>query len=151
MTHWHKVLPGRILDVRYEELLAHQEDVSRRILKHIRLPWDERVLAFWQKKRAVHTHSMQQVRQPLYNSAIGSAERYRTQLEPLRAMLGELAQEDDVMRAAIADIQAKTLAQKLVIETAPPPPAATPAAEASPAPTAPAPPAPPDTPGSCAL
>ena len=93
MVHWHKVLPGRILDVRYEDLIAHQDVVSRRIIKHIGLPWDKSVLEFWKKRRAVHTHSMQQVHRPLYTGSIGASNAYREQLKPLREMLGELADE----------------------------------------------------------
>ena len=47
MAHWRRVLPaGRILDVRYEDVVADIEGAARRILAHCGLPWDERCLVF---------------------------------------------------------------------------------------------------------
>ena len=47
MAHWHRVLPpGRILDVRYEDVVADLESQARRIVGHCGLDWDPRCLAF---------------------------------------------------------------------------------------------------------
>ena len=47
MAHWHRVLPaGRILDVRYEDVVADLESQARRIIAHCGLPWDRRCLPF---------------------------------------------------------------------------------------------------------
>ena len=41
MAHWHRVLPpGRILDVRYEDVVADLEGQARRIIAHCGLNWD---------------------------------------------------------------------------------------------------------------
>jgi len=46
MSHWRRVLPpGRILDVRYEDVVADLEGQARRILAHCGLEWDERCLS----------------------------------------------------------------------------------------------------------
>jgi hypothetical protein len=44
---------------------------AQRIIAHYGLDWDERCLAFHQTERPVRTASATQVRQPIYNSAIG--------------------------------------------------------------------------------
>jgi hypothetical protein len=76
MAHWHKVLPpGRILEVRYEEVIADLEGQARRIIAHCGLAWEVACLAFHQTLRPVRTLSAAQVRQPLYDAAIG---RWRT-------------------------------------------------------------------------
>ena len=54
MRHWHAVLPGTILDLRYEDMVADVEGQARRILEYVELPWDERCVAFYENKRRVH-------------------------------------------------------------------------------------------------
>jgi Tfp pilus assembly protein PilF len=84
MDHWRRVLPpGRILDVRYEDVVADLEVQARRVVAHCGLAWDDRCLAFHDTDRPVHTASAVQVRQPIYQSAIGRAQRFRQFLQPL--------------------------------------------------------------------
>ncbi|MGB7034966.1 MAG: sulfotransferase, partial [Xanthobacteraceae bacterium] len=94
MAHWHRVLPARrILDVRYENVVADLEGQARRIIAYCGLPWDERCLSFHQTERPVRTASATQVRQPIYSSAVGRWRVYEAQLEPLLGALGISAAE----------------------------------------------------------
>jgi Flp pilus assembly protein TadD len=89
MAHWHRVLPpNRILDVRYEEVVADLEGQARRIISHCGLSWDERCLSFHQTIRPVRTASATQVRQPIYKTAVGRWRDYEEQLGPLLSALG---------------------------------------------------------------
>ncbi len=86
MSHWHRVLPpGRILDVRYEELVDNLEAVARRIIAHCGLTWDARCLDFHRTERTVRTASATQVRQPIYQTSVGRGRRYEKFLGPLFA------------------------------------------------------------------
>ena len=88
MAHWHRVLPrGRILDVRYEDVVADLEGTARRIVAHCGLDWSPRCLDFHQTERLVRTASAVQVRQPLYASAVGRWRAYEPFLGPLLAEL----------------------------------------------------------------
>ena len=88
MAHWHRVLPpGRILDVRYEDVVADLESAARRMVAHCGLEWDARCLAFHQIRRPVRTLSAAQVRQPIYKSSLGRRRVYETLLAPLLAEL----------------------------------------------------------------
>jgi hypothetical protein len=88
MAHWHRVLPaGRILDVRYEDVVADLEGAARRIIAHCGLDWDARCLDFHRTERPVRTASATQVRQPIYTSAVGRARVYEPYLRPLLAEL----------------------------------------------------------------
>jgi tetratricopeptide (TPR) repeat protein len=91
MDHWSAVLPpGRILEVRYEALVADPEHETRRMLTGIGLPWNDRCLKFYENRRAVRTASRAQVRQPIYTSALARWKRFERHLEPLRELLAPL-------------------------------------------------------------
>jgi Sulfotransferase family/Tetratricopeptide repeat len=87
MRHWHQVLPGEIYDLRYERLVTQPEDEMKALLKHCRLPWDDKVLTFYRTRRTVTTASARQVRRPIYTSSINSWEPVADELAPLRRAL----------------------------------------------------------------
>ena len=87
MTHWEAALPGAVLELRYEDMVRSQEAETRRLLAFCGLPWDERCLRFHETERAVRTASSEQVRMPLYDSALGRWRNYRAQLSPLIEIL----------------------------------------------------------------
>jgi Flp pilus assembly protein TadD len=88
MVHWATVLPpGRMLEVRYEELVGDVEGQARRIIAHCGLEWDARCLSFHTIDRPVRTASVSQVRQPIYRHAMGRARAYEAFLGPLKAAL----------------------------------------------------------------
>jgi tetratricopeptide (TPR) repeat protein len=89
MDHWDAVLPGKVLHLRYEELIREPERHIRRLLAHCRLEFEPACLAFHETKRAVRTASAEQVRQPLYTSGVGYWRHFEQQLEPLRLSLGD--------------------------------------------------------------
>ena len=68
MRHWHAVLPGRILDVRYEDLVADPESQSQRLLDGCGLRANPGSAT---SDRAVVTASAAQVRQPIHARSVG--------------------------------------------------------------------------------
>lgn len=44
MSHWEKLLPGRVQHVVYEDLALDPENELRRVLKVLGLPWEKEVL-----------------------------------------------------------------------------------------------------------
>ena len=98
MEHWSKILPGKVLDVRYEDVVADLESGVRRILEHCGLPFEEQCVRFHETERAVKTASSEQVRQPIYSSSVNLWRNYEWQLEPLieilEPILRELPEED---------------------------------------------------------
>jgi tetratricopeptide (TPR) repeat protein len=88
MDHWDNVLPGKILRVRYEEVVADLETQVRRLLDHIELPFEESCINFHRTERAVRTASSEQVRQPIFKSGVDQWENFSPYLDPLREVLG---------------------------------------------------------------
>jgi tetratricopeptide (TPR) repeat protein len=89
MDHWDAVLPGKVLRVQYEALVAEPEANIRRLLEHCGLPFEPACLSFHETRRPVRTASAEQVRQPLYSSGVGYWRHFERQLEPLRQALGD--------------------------------------------------------------
>ena len=88
MTHWAKVLPLPIHEVRYENLVHDQETVTRDLLTFCGLDWNEHCLTFFNTRRVVRTASAIQVRKPISAQAIGRWKLYRAHLGPLFKALG---------------------------------------------------------------
>ena len=87
MAHWHTVLPGRILDVAYEDVVKAIEPSTRRLLDFVGLPFEEACLEFHRNPTAAMTASSVQVRQPLYDSSLHQWQNYALELAPLRKRL----------------------------------------------------------------
>ena len=87
MKHWHQVLPGNVLDVHYEQVVADVEGQVRRILDHCGLPWDDACLRFHETERAVKSASSEQVRQPIYSTSVNTWRHYERHLAPLIEVL----------------------------------------------------------------
>lgn len=87
MAHWHKVLPGVVHDVRYEDFVADQEGQTRALMAHLGLPWDDKVLSFHETDRPVRTASAAQVRQPMYQGSVDLWKQYGDRLKPLLDMI----------------------------------------------------------------
>ena len=98
MDHWQEVLPGRVLDVQYEDVVADLEGQVRRILEYCELPWEDGCLRFHETERAVKSASSEQVRQPIYSTSVHTWRRYEAHLDPLievlEPILMELPKED---------------------------------------------------------
>ncbi len=90
MDHWHEVLPGKVLDVQYEEVVQDLEGQVRRILEYCELEWEESCLRFHETNRSVKTASSEQVRQPIYASSVNSWRHYEQHLGALIEVLGPL-------------------------------------------------------------
>jgi hypothetical protein len=87
ISHWNGVLPGKLLEVSYERLVANQENETRRLLQFCGLPFEPACLDFHANAAPVATASAVQVRAPLYTGAVGRWRRYGKVLDGLRAEL----------------------------------------------------------------
>ncbi|MAZ91370.1 MAG: hypothetical protein CMF76_05315, partial [Maricaulis sp.] len=88
MDHWDRVLPGEILRVQYEDVVADLETQVRRILDFCNLPFEQACLDFHTTERAVRTASSEQVRQPIYDSGVEQWRHFERHLDPLKSALG---------------------------------------------------------------
>jgi tetratricopeptide (TPR) repeat protein len=88
MNHWDQVLPGRVLRMQYETVVADTESQVRQLLDYCGLPFEEACLRFYETERAVRTASSEQVRQPIYSAAVEQWRHYLPHFDPLIEALG---------------------------------------------------------------
>ena len=92
MAHWDEVLPGFVLRVRHEDVVADLEGQVRRLLDFCGLPFESACVHFHESERSVHTPSAEQVRQPINAAGLTQWRHFAEWLAPLREALGpELA------------------------------------------------------------
>ena len=89
MDHWDRVLPGFVLRVHYEEVVADLEGQVRRLLDFCGLPFEPACLEFHRTERSIRTPSAEQVRRPIYRSGLAQWRNYEPWLESLKEALGE--------------------------------------------------------------
>jgi tetratricopeptide (TPR) repeat protein len=89
MAHWDAVLPGRVLRVQHEDLVADLEANVRRILEFCGLEFEPGCLEFYKTARSVRTASSEQVRQPIYREGLDQWRNFEPWLGPLKEALGD--------------------------------------------------------------
>ena len=90
MDHWDAVMPGRVLRVQYEDVVADLETQVKRILEYCNLPFEDSCISFYNTERTVRTPSSEQVRQPIYQSGLEQWRYYEAHLDPLKEALGNV-------------------------------------------------------------
>jgi hypothetical protein len=105
MDHWHRVLPGRILNVAYEEVVNAQEATTRRLLDYLDLSFETACLDFHLNPTPTSTPSSVQVRQPLYTSSVEQWRHYAEELAPLRDRLvrAGIVLDDSASRVSVPE------------------------------------------------
>ena len=88
MAHWDEVIPGYVLRVQHEDVVANLETQVTRMLDFCGVPFEESCLEFHKTERNVRTPSSEQVRQPIFSTALEQWKNYEPWLEPLKQALG---------------------------------------------------------------
>jgi len=89
MRHWHEALPGRVLRVHHEDVVADLEGSVRRLLDHCGLAFEPACVEFHKTERSVRTPSSEQVRQPIFRDGLDQWKKYEPWLAPLKEALGD--------------------------------------------------------------
>jgi Tfp pilus assembly protein PilF len=82
MKYWHTIMPGKIFDISYEDIVADNNSQARKLIKHIGLDWEDNCDSFEYNHSAVVTASAAQVREKIHNRSVGRWKNYEEQLAP---------------------------------------------------------------------
>lgn len=109
MAFWHKVLPGFIHDLNYEDLVQNPETEIKKVLKFCDLPFEKGCMEFSKTGRAVYSPSNEQVRKPLYATSIGRGETSTDKFEPFSLALNGVMPlpKDEIVREQLAEATEK--------------------------------------------
>ena len=89
MDFWNKFFPGSIHTVLYEDVINNSEEEVRKMLNYLQLPFEESCMDFYKSSRPVKTASSEQVRQPIYKSALNYWKNFENDLSILSKHFNE--------------------------------------------------------------
>jgi len=89
MRHWDQALPGRVLRVQHEDVVADLEGSVRRMLDYCGLDFEPACVEFHKTERSVRTPSSEQVRQPIFRDSLDQWTKFEPWLGPLKHALGD--------------------------------------------------------------
>ncbi len=88
IDYWGKTLPStRFMEIQYEDIVADQEQETRRLLAFCGVAFEAACLDFHKNEAPIATASSVQVRNPIYSSSIGRWKKYGGGLKPLIDLL----------------------------------------------------------------
>ncbi len=87
---WREQVPGLLIEVQYEELVADPHGEMRRLTDQLGLSWSDDLTDVQKSAAKVRTLSVYQARQPIYKSSARAWEKYKEDLAPLIDALGDL-------------------------------------------------------------
>jgi hypothetical protein len=93
MAHMDAVLPGRVVRVFHEDMVADSDTEIRQLLERLDLPFEESCLRFWETERAVRTASSEQVRRPIFKDGTDQWKMFEPWLDELKVALGPVLQD----------------------------------------------------------
>jgi len=73
---WKKKFPNSFLEVKYEDLVNSNEQITRSIINYCDLEWDENCLEYYKNKSAIATASLNQANRPIYKTSINSFKNF---------------------------------------------------------------------------
>jgi hypothetical protein len=87
--------PSDWTEFRYEDLVADLEREARRILEFLGLPWDDKVLQFYEhaRQKMVRSPTYKDVTQPVYHKSVGRWRHYARHFEPVLEKLEPYVKE----------------------------------------------------------
>ena len=89
MGFWNNYFPKSIHTVLYENVINNPEDEVRKMLDYLELPFEESCMNFYKSARPVKTASSEQVRQPIYKSALNYWKNFEDDLTVLSKHFNE--------------------------------------------------------------
>ncbi len=90
MALWKAQFPENIVTVYYENLVQNPEKNLTKILNHQGFEYEPGCLDFYKSKDAVFTASQKQVRNPLYQSSVGTWDKFRKHFPEAEKLLKPL-------------------------------------------------------------
>ncbi|MDP5033274.1 tetratricopeptide repeat-containing sulfotransferase family protein [Paraglaciecola sp.] len=87
MEYWHAIMPDKIFDIAYEDIVTDNYTQARNLIKYLGLEWEDNCSNFEKNNTAVVTASAVQVRETAHNRSIGRWKNYEKQLSPTLTIL----------------------------------------------------------------
>jgi tetratricopeptide (TPR) repeat protein len=83
MDHWRRIVPTRIYELKYENVISDFESAVTDLLAACGLEYEPACMEFHRTQRRVKTASLGQVRQPIYSRSVARWKNYESELADL--------------------------------------------------------------------
>jgi tetratricopeptide (TPR) repeat protein len=93
MAHWHEIMPGRVLDVAYDELVSNPDTVAARVAAYCGLDYEASIVDVGRSAGSVATASAGLARQGIRKDRGAQWRPYEQYLQPLRDVLAPIYKE----------------------------------------------------------
>ena len=87
MMFWKKSFKDQIYEIDYEELVIKQEEITKKLIKHLNLNWEDKCLKPQDNLRNISTASNVQIRKKIFK---GSSEKWKKYKPYLNGLLDDL-------------------------------------------------------------
>lgn len=95
MDYWHQVYPGKIIDIRYEDLVSDTAHTIARLGDQLGLELDINAIEASQQTGPIQTASVWQARQPIHKQSVARWQQFSDELQPLLDVLAPILPEQD--------------------------------------------------------
>ena len=87
MAHWERMMPGVMLQLRYENLVTDAKTQTQDLLDFCGLSWEQQCLEFHESGGYSTTASAAQVRRPVHQDSVGRWKDFEEELQPVAVIL----------------------------------------------------------------
>jgi len=87
MRHWNNIIPGYILNIKYENVVDKLEENVSKMLDFCDLDFENECIEFHKTKRYVQTSSALQVKEKVYTSSVDRWKGYEKNIEELKGLV----------------------------------------------------------------
>lgn len=86
INFWKLRYKDYIYEIDYEKLISNKEEETKKLFSFCELDWSEKIFDFYKTGKTIRTASVNQVKKPIYKSAVNSSDNYINHLKFLKEL-----------------------------------------------------------------
>ena len=87
MKFWNNLFDGKILNIKYENLISKPNEKIKELINFCELNWEDQCLNFYKNNNPIKTLSVNQANKPIYKDSIDKYKNFEKDLDILFSKL----------------------------------------------------------------